>query len=149
MLHHVFRHSSLGHLDSELEEFSVQPWCSPEDIGSAHVANQLSDFPRGLGSTPPPPTAFPRPEESKSFSMPSDHRSGLDEQEADTPPGPEPGENDPQHPIGCPKLELFLIGFLQDDELVAERQDFQLQGGSRSQRGRKPDEDRQQHVVHG
>jgi len=80
--------------------------------------------------------------------MPGDHRIGLDEQEAVTPLGPEPGENDPQKPIGCTKPEPFLVTSSQDDELVAESQDFQLQGGSRLQRGCKPGEYRFQHIAH-
>ena len=48
MLYHVFRDSSLGHLDSKLEQFAVQPWCAPQEIGSAHVANQIPDLPSAL-----------------------------------------------------------------------------------------------------
>jgi hypothetical protein len=62
---------------------------------------------------------------------------------------PEAGENDPQKPIECPKPEPFLIGSLQDNELVAESQDFHLQGGSRSHRGCEPAEYRFQHIAHG
>ena len=99
MLHHVFRDSGLGHLDSEFEQFAMQPRCSPKEIGSAHVANQLLDLPRNAGATNLPPTTFPLPEELKSFSMPGDDGIRLDEQEAVTPFGPEAGENDPQNPI--------------------------------------------------
>jgi len=131
MIYHVLCDSGLGDFNSELEQFAVQPWCSPQNIASAHVANQISDLLRSPWSTGPSRTAFPFPVEPKSFSMPSDHRSGLNEQEAVKPLGPEPGEKDPQNPIGCPKPEPFPIGSLQGSELVPESQDFQLQGGSR------------------
>lgn len=149
MLDHVLCDSGLRDFNSELEQFPMQPWCSPQDIGTSHVVNQIPDFSRNPGATNPSRTAFAFPVESKSLSMPGDHRIGLDEQEAVTPLGPEPGEKDPQNPIGCPKPEPFLVGSLQDDELVAQSHDFELQGGSGSQAGHKPDEDRQQHVVHG
>ena len=32
MLHQIFRDRSLRHFDSELEQLSVKPWCSPQDI---------------------------------------------------------------------------------------------------------------------
>jgi len=95
------------------------------------------------------PTTFPLPEESKSSSMPGDDGIRLDEQEALAPLRPEAGEDDSQKPVECLKPEPFLIGSLQDNELVAESQDFHLQGGSRSQRGCKPGEYRFQQIAHG
>jgi hypothetical protein len=59
--------------------------------------------------------------------MPSDDSIRLNEQEAVTPFGPKVGENDPQNAIGCPKQEPFLVGSLQNTELMAERKDFHLQ----------------------
>ena len=126
MLDHVLRDSSLGHLDSELEQFAVQPRCSPQDIGSTHVANQLPNLLRNPGSTNPSPTTLPFPVEPKSSSIPGDDRIRLDEQEAVTPFGPEAGKKDPQNPIRCPEPKPFLICSLQDNELVAESQDFHL-----------------------
>ena len=32
MLHHIFRDRGLGNLDSKLEQFGVQPWCSTQEI---------------------------------------------------------------------------------------------------------------------
>jgi len=149
MLYHVFRDRCLGHLDSKLEQFAVQPWCAPQEIGSAHVANQIPDLPRNAGTTSFSPTTFPLPEELKSFSMPGDDGLRLDEHEALAPLRPEAGENDPQKPMACPNPEPLLIGSLQDNELVVESQDFHLQEGSRSQRGCKPGEYRCQHIAHG
>src|SRR4030042_5521403 len=120
MLYHVFRDSSLGHLDSKLEQCAVQPWCAPQEIGSTHVANRIPDLPRNAGATCFSPTPFPLPEESKSFSMPGDDGIRLDEHETLAPLRPEAGENDPQKPIECPKPEPFLIGSLQDNELVSD-----------------------------
>ena len=99
MLHHVFRYSSLGHLDSKLEQFAVQPWCAPQEIAGALVANQIPDLPQNAGSTSFSPTTFPLAEELKSLSMPGDDGVRFDEHEALAPLRPEAGENDPQDPI--------------------------------------------------
>jgi hypothetical protein len=58
--------------------------------------------------------------------MPGDDGIRLDEQEAVTPFGPEAGKKDPQNPIRCPEPKPFLIRSLQDNELVAESQDFHM-----------------------
>jgi hypothetical protein len=99
MLYHVFRDSSLGHLDSKLEQFAVQPWCAPQEIAGAHVANQIPGLPRNAGSASFSPTTFPIPEESKSIAISGDDGLRLDEHEALAPLRPEAGENDPQNPI--------------------------------------------------
>ena len=49
--------------------------------------------------------------------MPGDDRIGFDEQEALAPFGPEPGKNQPQNPVRCPKPESSFIGSLQNGEL--------------------------------
>ena len=113
----------------------MQSWCSPPDIAGAYVANQLPNLFGNPWSADPSRMAFPFPVEAESFSMPSNDRCRFDDREAITPPGTEPGENNPQDPIGSPKPEPLRIGSLQNHELMAERQDFQLQGSVRSQRG--------------
>jgi hypothetical protein len=51
-------------------------------------------------------------------------------------------------PVPLPKTP-FLIGSLLDHELMAERQDFQLQGSLRSQRRYEGGEHQNQQVIHG
>ena len=129
MLHHVFCGRGLGNVNSEFEQFAVEPRGSPQDIAGTHIANQLPDLSGNPGAANASRTTFPLPVEAESFSMPSDDRSRFDDREAMTPPGPEPGENDPQDPIGSPEPEPFPIGSLQDHKLMTKRKDFQLQGG--------------------
>jgi len=85
--------------DSKPEQCAVQPWCAPQEIGSAHVANQIPDLHRNAGTTSFSPTTFPPPEKSKSSSMLGDDGIRLDEHEALAPLRPEAGDNDPQNPI--------------------------------------------------
>ena len=126
MLQPIFRNLSLRNIDSELEKFRVDSWCSPQDIGGTHVLNQLPDFPGNSGAANSRPMTFPPPVESKSSSMPGDHGVRLDEQKAISPSGPEAGEKDPQDSIRRAEPNPFLIASVQDDELVPKGGDFQL-----------------------
>ena len=40
---HVFRNSGLADIDPELEQFAVNPWRSPQGVGSAHLENELAN----------------------------------------------------------------------------------------------------------
>jgi hypothetical protein len=57
---HILGHAGLPDFDTELEQLSLDPWSSPERIGDAHLANQLSHFerhrePATTASRPPAP----------------------------------------------------------------------------------------------
>jgi hypothetical protein len=134
MLVHIFRDRSLRHFDSELEKFRVQPWCSPQKIGSTHSSNELPDLLGNAGATRPCLATFPPPVESKPLSMPGDDGGRLDEYEAIPPFGPEAGEKDPQDSIRRTEPGPFPVGSLQDKELVAQGHNFKLQGGTRPER---------------
>ena len=41
---HVFGDRGLPDIDAELEEFTVDTWCTPERIRDTHAANELSDL---------------------------------------------------------------------------------------------------------
>src|SRR5215469_14278617 len=47
-LGHVFRDRGLADINSQFEEFAVNPWCSPQWVGNAHLANQLANVRRRL-----------------------------------------------------------------------------------------------------
>src|ERR1700730_17542433 len=44
---HVLGHAGLPDIDADLEEFSMDPRRSPQRIGNAHLANELTDLHRG------------------------------------------------------------------------------------------------------
>ena len=64
--HHVFCHRRLRNLESQLEQFAVDPRRTPEEIGPAHRFDQTDQLgvqrrpPRPALSFPPPP-APPKP----------------------------------------------------------------------------------------
>jgi hypothetical protein len=44
--HHVFCHGGLPDIDAKLEQFAMDPRCSPKRVRSAHVANELANVRR-------------------------------------------------------------------------------------------------------
>jgi len=40
---HVFRHGGLPNIDAKLEQFAVDPRCSPKRVRNAHIANELAN----------------------------------------------------------------------------------------------------------
>jgi hypothetical protein len=45
---HVFCHGGLSDIDAKLEQFAVDPRCSPKRVCGAHVANELANVRRFL-----------------------------------------------------------------------------------------------------
>src|SRR6266513_798417 len=73
---HVFCHTGLSDIDAKLEQFAVDPRCSPKRVRDAHVANELANVCRCLW----PATArsgFPAPIGSEPSAAPADHRLRL------------------------------------------------------------------------
>src|SRR6266446_9107401 len=74
---HVFCHRGLPDTDAKLEQFAVDPWCSPKRFRDAHVTNKLANVCRCLR-----PAAvrsrFPAPIGSKPSAVPADHRLRLE-----------------------------------------------------------------------
>src|SRR5260370_42377349 len=42
--HHVLRDSCLADLDAELEQLTMDPGCSPQRVGAAHLPNQVTNL---------------------------------------------------------------------------------------------------------
>jgi len=40
--------TGLTDIDAELEKLTMNPWCAPQWIGETHLANEMTDFQRGL-----------------------------------------------------------------------------------------------------
>ena len=99
----VFRYRRLGDRDPELEQLTVNPRGAPGGIRPAHLEDQLADLdgdPRPAGSFR---STLPTPVEAETPPVPSEDGFRLDHDEGSTPPGPDPGQPDPQEPIGVAK----------------------------------------------
>jgi hypothetical protein len=80
--------------------------------------------------------------------MPADDRLGLDQYEGLAPFGPEAKEGHPQELIPSPKRDPPWLVPLENGQLVAESQDFDLERGTCTYRGGQPGEQRYQQVTH-
>ena len=41
---HQAGNRSFGYLDSQLEQFAINPWCPPEGVGVRHLKNKVTDL---------------------------------------------------------------------------------------------------------
>src|SRR6476660_6582055 len=45
---HILCNAGLSDTDAELEKLAMNPWCAPQWVGETDLANELTDFQRGL-----------------------------------------------------------------------------------------------------
>ena len=44
----ILCNGGLPDIDAELEKLAMNPWCAPQWVGEIHLANETTDFQRGL-----------------------------------------------------------------------------------------------------
>src|SRR5260370_41701354 len=93
--HHVFADAALTDVDAKLEQLTVDPWCTPRRILSAHLADQISDLTGNDGSSRLAVPHLPGPEKTKALAMPGHDRLGLDDGQRRAPVAPHAGQPDP------------------------------------------------------
>ena len=125
-MNHIFCDSPLGNRDSELEQLAVNARSAPQRVGVAHRPDQGNGLWVDSLATSSARSAFPLPEETESFAMPSDHGVGLDDQKVGLPGMPVLGEPGPQSTVQWHQARPFT-GPAQDKELMAQRQVLQQQ----------------------
>src|ERR1700716_615461 len=76
--HHIFGHAGLADSDAKLEKLAMDPRCSPQWIGDAHLADKLAYFYRH-GRSSAAVRRFPSPIRSKSRTVPTDYRLRSDD----------------------------------------------------------------------
>ena len=120
---HQIGNRSLGDLDSQLEQLTVNSWCSPERVGVRHLKNKITD----LRADRRPPGTFESglelPEQLETLSMPPDDSFGFDDDQWLLPVAPKTTKHDPEKTVFCSNLRPFLMTF-QDGQLLAERKVF-------------------------
>ena len=75
-----FGDARLGDLKPELQQFAVDPRCSPKRILHAHLPDQRAEIRLDL-RPPSPRTRFPAPVAAKPGTMPTHKRLGTDDRE--------------------------------------------------------------------
>ncbi len=84
---HVARDCSLGHVESQLLEFAMDPRSAPTIIGG-HPPDQLPDFAIDSSTAWRATSRFPGPEETEAPPMPTDDRVRLYDDQGITPARP-------------------------------------------------------------
>ena len=68
----ILCNGGLPDIDAELEKLAMNSWCAPQWVGEIHLANETTDFQRGLW-TATARSSFPAPIRSEAGTMPTDH----------------------------------------------------------------------------
>src|SRR2546422_3940217 len=75
MSDHIFRNRRLRDRQTQLQQFAVDSWCTPERIGAAHPPNQIPQFRLNRGPTPSAST-LPCPVAPETLTVPPHHGLG-------------------------------------------------------------------------
>ncbi len=105
----------------------MDPRSSPERIGRTHLSNELTKFPSHCGSPGCVAPTFPGSIEAESFSVPSDNRFRLHDEQRRAPIRPEAAEPNPEKSIRGVWTKRHALTPLQDCELVTESKNLDLQ----------------------
>jgi len=96
MPNHVLRYGGLRNGYAKLHEFAVYAGCSPGDVSSTHILDQLAYFPRYAWSTGPTFPTLPSPIASEPGAVPPDNGLGLHDDEDAVPVSPDSVQEDPE-----------------------------------------------------
>src|SRR4029453_9434989 len=103
-LRHEARDGALGHVEAKLQELAMDSWGAPERVRGGHARDQNLD----LGVDRRPPSGGPArelgPVLAEATPLPPQDGVGSDDHEGLSPPGPDPGEPDPEEAVSCTKL---------------------------------------------
>src|SRR5262249_42760842 len=127
---HVFCHGGLPDIDAKLEQFAVDPRCSPKRVRDAHIAYEPTNIRRYLWPAPAR-SGFPAPIGSKASAVPADHCLWLENFEYVQHSRSQAIEPDKHQAVNVGKCQS-LRGFApQHVELVSKNEDLGLQRSPR------------------
>src|SRR5713101_2941369 len=129
---HVLGYTRLPDIDAELEQFAVDPRCTPQRVGKAHVADQLAYLRRHLWPSPAG-SRFPAPICSEPCPVPTDHGIRLDDRQRAPNIGEQPIETDQYQSVGATEEKPFWRGPPQHIDLLAQHQVLRLERPPRSE----------------
>ncbi len=107
MPHHVFGNGGFGNLNAQLEQLTVNAWCTSTGIVAAHYPDQIPYLLRHTGPTRLTATDSPRPEQAKAFTMPRHNGFSFDDHQDGFPIAPHSSHLDPKDPVGGRQLQAF------------------------------------------
>ena len=123
----------LRHLDSNLQQFSVNAGSSPTRVGEAYFPDQIPNFRRYTGSSFKRAT-LPIPIQSKPLALPGDDSLRLDKEQCRTPIVPQSRKPDPQDTVSATETQPTRTArTLQDQKLMPECKNLCLQSSASSE----------------
>ena len=90
---HILGDRSLADIDAQLEQLAMDPRCTPERIGVAHLSNQITNL---AIHRRPPGSGAPTPKERESLTVPLDDGGWLDQHHHFQTAWPQSVEQDPR-----------------------------------------------------
>ncbi len=129
---HVLGNGGLPDIDAELEQFAMNPRCTPKRVHNTHVSNELTNLQQSLWSATAR-SRFPPPIGSESGPVPTDHRLRFENFQ-----GIQHARNktiQPSKHQAIDALEGRSFGrfALQNVELMAQNKDLRLKPCPRSE----------------
>src|SRR5258708_7488917 len=106
--HHIFGHAGLADIDAKLQKLAMDPRCSPQRIGAAHLADKLAYFYRH-GRSPAAVLRFPSPIRSKSPRFQTNSGPGRANCRSVFLLGNQPETPSKNNPVNETKPKLFRI----------------------------------------
>lgn len=122
---HVLSDGSLGDFDSELEQFAVNPWRTPQRIVPVHGSDEISGFFRDCRPTGLSVPDFPSPVPTEALAMPAHDGARLDNRKGGFPFRPEPREKMPEPAVASSESRFWAMP-LKTTDLMSEGQDLDL-----------------------
>ena len=119
-------HAGLADVDAQLEQLAVNPRSAPEWVLPTHGANQRAHLLGNAGAARFTVSDLPVPKQAKAFAMPADDSRSLDDEDAGLPIVPDGAQPGPEESIRRGQFRS-LDGALQNAQLMAEREDLELQ----------------------
>src|SRR5215472_6281419 len=149
LANHVFGHRRVRYLDAELEKLTMDPRCSPQGIGQAHLPNQLANFLAHPGPAESTAPTFPGPIETESLVVPGDYRFGLHDEQRRAPLRPEAREPNPEQSVRRVQTKPAPLRPPEDSYLMTESQDLNLQRGASAEPGAETNDRGKESSQHG
>jgi hypothetical protein len=146
---HVLRDRGFGDVQTKFHELAVNSRSSPKHAHRAHGANEIARMLRDVWSSWMIVTDLPGPIPAERLPMPTHDSFRFDDEQCGTPTGPDSRKANPEPTICWTQHEaLRLLGSLQHDDLVTEREDLRFHRHRRL-KGEKRTENHQYHGEHG
>src|SRR5258708_27471242 len=115
--HHIFGHAGLADIDAKLEKLAMDPRCSPQRIGAAHLPDKLAYFYRH-GRSSAAVLRFPSPIRSKSPTVPTDYGLRSDDCKCAIHLGKQSADSSQYQPVNRNKSKSLRISASQHIDLL-------------------------------